>query len=362
MANLNPTGAYSRTLTAFFDTRDAAERAASQLADLGVSRDQVRITEGANPEATSGAGPMASTAGAPHEKGFWEGLADLFLPAEDQHTYAEGLRRGGYLVSAQVDEAHYDRALTVLDSEGAIDMDEREQSWRQSGWAGFQPQATMPNLDTSTPAPEAKASQAQAERDETIPVYEETAKIGKRDVSHGRVRLRSYVVETPVSEQVNLRNEQVQVERRPVDRPIASGDAVFKDRVIEAEERAEEAVIAKETRVKEEIGLRKTVDNEAQTVSDTVRRTEVDVQDERGGGARAFSKSTDRARIADHMEVIASDGTRLGTVDHLDGDRIKLAKSTSPDGQHHFVPLAWIDHVDAHVHLTKSPAEARASW
>jgi uncharacterized protein (TIGR02271 family) len=76
-----------------------------------------------------------------------------------------------------------------------------------------------------------------------VPVYEEQLRVGKRDVSHGRVRIRSYVVETPVNEQVRLRSESVQIERKPVDRPVAAGDALFQDRVIEAEERAEEAVV-----------------------------------------------------------------------------------------------------------------------
>jgi len=56
-----------------------------------------------------------------------------------------------------------------------------------------------------------------AER-EVIPVTEEQLKVGKRDVSHGRVRVRTYVVEEPIQESVNLREERVQVERRPVDR------------------------------------------------------------------------------------------------------------------------------------------------
>jgi len=75
-----------------------------------------------------------------------------------------------------------------------------------------------------------------------VPVYEEQLRVGKRDVSHGRVRIGSYVVETPVNEQVRLHSESVQVERKLVDRPVAAGDALFHDRVIEAEERAEEAV------------------------------------------------------------------------------------------------------------------------
>ena len=152
----------------------------------------------------------------------------------------------------------------------------------------------------------------------------------------------------------------VQVERKPVDRPVAAEDALFQDRVIEAEERAEEAVVAKEARVKEELTLRKTTDDRTQAISDTVRHTEVEIEDERGGRTLAMDVG---GKIAEHMEVIASDGVKIGTVDHLDGpDKIKLAKSTSPDGQHHYIPLTWVDHVDTHVHLARASAEARAAW
>jgi uncharacterized protein (TIGR02271 family) len=196
-----------------------------------------------------------------------------------------------------------------------------------------------------------------------VPVYEEQLRVGKRDVSHGRVRIRSYVVETPVNEQVRLRSESVQVERKPVDRPVAAGDALFQDRVIEAEERAEEAVVTKDTRVKEELTVRKTTDDRAQDIRDTVRHTEVEIQDDRGGGDLAGIATDVGGRIAEHMDVIAADGVKIGTVDHLEGpDKIKLAKSTSPDGHHHDIPLTWVDHVDTHVHLTRASAEARAAW
>jgi stress response protein YsnF len=96
------------------------------------------------------------------------------------------------------------------------------------------------------------------------------------------VRVRSYVVETPVTESVNLREENVHVERRPVDRTATPGDEVlFKDRTIEMEERAEEAVVEKEARVREELVINKQVGERTETVSDTVRRTEVDIEDDR---------------------------------------------------------------------------------
>lgn len=62
----------------------------------------------------------------------------------------------------------------------------------------------------------------------------------------------------------------------------------------------------------------------------------------------------DVSKIKEHMDVIDSTGKTVGQVDHLEGDdQIKLTKSSSPDGHHHFVPVAWIDHVDTHVHLKK---------
>src|SRR5215208_368041 len=113
---------------------------------------------------------------------------------------------------------------------------------------------------------------------------EEELKVGKREVSHGRVRVRSYVVETPVNEQVNLRQENVQVERRPANRAVGGADNLFRERTIEAEERAEEAVVSKEARVTEELVVKKDVGERTETVSDKVRRTEVEVEDERGNG------------------------------------------------------------------------------
>ncbi len=67
----------------------------------------------------------------------------------------------------------------------------------------------------------------------------------------------------------------------------------------------------------------------------------------------------DTSKIVEHMDVIAADGENLGKVDHMQDGRIKLAKNSSPDGQHHFVPLEWIDHVDQHVHLNKTLSAIR---
>ncbi len=70
-----------------------------------------------------------------------------------------------------------------------------------------------------------------------------------------------------------------------------SADDLFRERTIEAEERSEEAVVAKEARVKEELVVKKDVDQRTETVSDKVRRTEVEVEDERGNALRSGERN-----------------------------------------------------------------------
>jgi uncharacterized protein (TIGR02271 family) len=118
--------------------------------------------------------------------------------------------------------------------------------------------------------------------EQVLPVVDETLRIGMRDVSHGHVRVRSYVVETPVEEQVSLRKERIAIERRPAGRALSDADQTFQERTIEVEERGEEAVVSKEARITEEVVVRKEAEQRTETVSDTVRQTEVEVEDERG--------------------------------------------------------------------------------
>jgi hypothetical protein len=73
-------------------------------------------------------------------------------------------------------------------------------------------------------------------------------------------------------------------------------------------------------------------------------------------------KTLSIADIREHMDVFGSCGNRLGKVDHVDGNTIKLTKNDSPDGQHHLIPIGWVKRVDEHVHLNKSCGEAAMEW
>jgi uncharacterized protein (TIGR02271 family) len=258
----------TRTVTAFYETRAAADAHKQQLVELGVPANDIAIVDGAD-------------ANEPNrqyeEKGFFESIGDFFMGEEDRNVYSEGLRRGGYLLTARVAYTQYDQALILLDDDHAVDMDERSNAWRSEGWeaAPAENVAGTPAIGIAEPVLDPALT------DDKIEVVEENLRIGKRDVSHGRVRVRSYVVEDQVSEDVALRSEQVEIERRPVDRAVEPGTAAFQDRTIEAEETAQEAVITKEARVVEEIDLKRRAQTDTETVTDTVRRTEVEVEDDR---------------------------------------------------------------------------------
>lgn len=127
-----------------------------------------------------------------------------------------------------------------------------------------------------------------------IPVVQEQLKVGKREVQRGGVRVFSRVVETPVNESIGLREEHVNVERRPVNEPISTTDATaFKEQSIEMRETAEEAVVEKSARVVEEVMINKEVSQREQQIHDTVRHTEVEVEQLGAGSARSSMMSDD---------------------------------------------------------------------
>ncbi|MDQ3650291.1 MAG: DUF2382 domain-containing protein [Acidobacteriota bacterium] len=130
-----------------------------------------------------------------------------------------------------------------------------------------------------------------------VPVIEEELQVGKRAVEKGGVRVQSRVTEKPVEETVRLREEQVNVERRPVYRKVTDADvAALKGGTMEVTTMGEEVVVDKRARVVEEVVVGKDVTEHTETVRDTVRRTDVEVEDltkgkTRGKAGRATSGS-----------------------------------------------------------------------
>jgi stress response protein YsnF len=224
------------------------------------------------------------------------------MPEEDRYAYSEGLSRGGTLLTVSVEPTQSDTAYDILEQNGSVDLDQRESAWRQEGWSGYSAGgATAASSTTDTTATGTSATGAAALKaagtttgeSDYIPVVEERLNVGKRVVDSGRVRVRSYAVEKAVSENVTLHDETVHVDRRVVDRAVTPGDmALFEDKVIEATEMREEAVVSKEARVVGEVGIRKDAAQRVETVTDKVRHTEVEVEDERGNVSRTGTTGT----------------------------------------------------------------------
>lgn len=130
----------------------------------------------------------------------------------------------------------------------------------------------------------------------SIPLLEEDVNVGKREVRRGGVRVRSRIVEKPVEETLRLREERIHVERNPVDRDV-TGNTDFKEETIEVEAFGEEPLVSKRKRVVEEVKIGKKVHERSETVHDTKRKTEVDIEhdnpDNDLSGNRGFDQDSD---------------------------------------------------------------------
>ena len=122
-------------------------------------------------------------------------------------------------------------------------------------------------------------TRAANENEVTVPIVEERLAVGKRTVESGAARVRTSITETPVEENVNLREEHIHVDRHAVDRPVGDLGDVFKEGEITITEHGEVPVISKEARVVEEVTIGKEATERVETVRDTVKRTEVDVDE-----------------------------------------------------------------------------------
>jgi len=214
---------------------------------------------------------------AEHEGGISGFFHRLFGGDESEGGhYAEAVRRGNAIVTVTASEAQVDQAVEIMNSAGAIDIDRHVEHFRETGYERHDASAQPYSYD------EAKTERERyrgTQEGGSIPVIEEELQVGKRTIRRGGVRVYSRVVDQPVEENIELREEKVRVDRRPVDRPIGSGDVGrLKNQSIEVTEMSEEPVVQKRARVKEEVVVGKETTSRTEKVRDTVRHTEVEVE------------------------------------------------------------------------------------
>ncbi|QQP88811.1 YsnF/AvaK domain-containing protein [Skermanella sp. TT6] len=214
-----------------FESRDVASKVVGELTKAGFDKKAVEILQGV---------AVSKISGRLVEAGYEKARAE---------RYGEAVEKGGALVVAETDDEKADEAL-----------------------------GTMRRFDVLTP--EALLEKTGGSETEKAQVIEEELEVGKARTTGGK-RLEVSVSEREVQESVTLHEETVDVERTKADRILKSEDAdkAFQDRTVEMTEVKEKPVVSKQAHVVEEVALTKQSGEREATVSGTVRRQDVTVED-----------------------------------------------------------------------------------
>ncbi len=337
-----------RTIAGMFDSRSAADEVRQALVYKGISNDRIEMHD----EQSTRGDAATDLDEDRHESGivrFFRRMFGLEEDGDESRYYAEGIRRGHVVLTVRVaDDDELQAAEEIMQRCGAVDIDERAEQWRQSGWtAGEGMQAgdvttsgtTAGATGTTTgmgttgddrygavggmgaragDAAIAGAGNIAASPGSTataggetqrIPVVQEDIQVGKRIVRRGVLRVYSHVTETPVEKSVTLTEERADVQRRAADRPATAEDlAAMREGAIDIEEKAEVPVVQKEARVVGEVDVGKTATQRTEQVRDTVRRSDVTVERADEESAPVAS-SGQRDKFSEDM----SRGERSGT-------------------------------------------------
>ena len=250
----------NKTVVGVFKNYAEAHLVVQELLKEGITRSEISIvanattTElGGNPELkrltlADGAQVMASgTLGDAMASATADSaLARFGISSAVSQSYRESVRTGKVLVAVQVREERVAAVSAVMSRHSTTDF--------------------------------AQSQNLKGQVEVTLPVVQEELQVGKREVQRGGVHVVTHVTETPVAESIRLREEHVTVERHAVDRPVTPSDTAFKEGTFEVRQHAEVAVVSKEARVVEEVVIGKKVTEHTETVRDTVRRTDVTVE------------------------------------------------------------------------------------
>jgi stress response protein YsnF len=236
--------------------------------ETGIERSAIRLSN----ESTAIA-PGESREGA--EEGWFEWLfGSNDVPEYERSWYGENLSNGRAALSVRLNSAQeISRVEQILEAEGALEVD-RDTAVS----SGLTRSATGMGAAETT-------RRTSAADEQVIPVVKEELAVGKR-THETRTRIRTHVIERPVQEQVRLQDETVIVERRPATGARTAGVGDIGEREFEVIERHEEPVVEKRARATEEVVVKKDVKSRTETVADTVRETEVEVEGQTIPGKR----------------------------------------------------------------------------
>jgi len=181
------------------------------------------------------------------------------VPSSDADVYLEGVRQGGTIITATVADSAVGRATEILSNFNIVNIHDHA--------------TELKKVDSKLELKDA------AKYDDVIDVIEEELEVGKEQVERGRLRIYNVVTEREVTQNVTLRDETIKVNRRPINREVRITDDLFKARSFEIAEVDEIAKVAKTARVVEEVSLGKEVVDKIETIKETLRRQDVEIEE-----------------------------------------------------------------------------------
>ena len=277
----------SYTVVGLFPNNEMANTASNRLDDAGFSKEDYRVSSYKS-EGDYDRDDYHYEED-DHTRSFWDRLFGDDDYERKAYSYA-GTKSNVVTVYTD-DKDRAEKARDIMDDAGATSVDDQLSDNFYNANPQYQERR---NTLTGGPAFSGASDYDRTEetvRDsydkdinetEKIDVVKEDINIGKRQVEDGGIRIRSRVVERPVEENLRLREERVYVRRNPVDRAVTDTDHAFENTTVEMSQSREVPVVDKTARVVEEISLGKDVEEHDERITDTVRETEVDIDDNRG--------------------------------------------------------------------------------
>ena len=263
-------------LVAVYGSRGDAERVRDRLIAFGIPATDIRLSSAI--ENAAAAAALTDSTRLERHHGFWDWLfGDDAVPEHDRGWYHANLREGRTAVSVLVrNGAEREQVADILEEFNPVHIDDGTETGTAPVSMGAEQGEYAPSGSSQM---RAGAPETTTEGEQVIPIVKEELAVGK-SATERRYRIRTYVVENPVEEQVRLRDERVIVERRPASGEVSSGAGAMQEREFEVTERHEEPIVEKRAREVEDVVVRREANERVETVRDTVRETKVDVDKE----------------------------------------------------------------------------------
>jgi uncharacterized protein (TIGR02271 family) len=240
-------------VVAVYDTEANANAAIKSLASAGYPTDDISVIRNEGEAKKAGL----------HEPGVWQRLLGRDLEHHEAAVLGRSFQEGSVIVSVRVPESEAPKVMSLLDNHKPVDVIDRAKTYGLVGeMAGT----------TRNPAP------AKLDDDEIVRLAEEQINVGKRKRESGFIRVRRFVIEKPVEANVTLHEEHIEVLRRAISGPAFAKNVDWSDKTFEVTEASEEAVVDKTVRIAEEVVIRRQGSDRTQTVHDTVRRQQIDIE------------------------------------------------------------------------------------